>query len=321
MGNTAIQVEGLGKRYRIGQLQSYKALRDTLTDAMAAPFRAASSIVRGGRRSRSGQESNNSIWAVKDVSFEINHGEVVGIIGRNGAGKSTLLKLLSRITEPTLGSATIHGRVGCLLEVGTGFHPELTGRENTYLNGAILGMKKAEIDRNFDEIVAFAEVEKFIDTPVKHYSSGMYLRLAFAVAAHLELLDVLGQVARRHAHVDVLVPGQGVELLDPGLHVVLRDPFALGDRRQVDLVDHAAVVLQRSGRDVQAQRHLRRRDGQPEPPLHHDLRLGRPHPGHGGRGVPAGEDVGDARRLRHVVTPPTLRGRRCRAGGGIPRAG
>ena len=143
------------------------------------------SIVRGRRRSRSGQEPDNSIWAVKDVSFEINHGEVVGIIGRNGAGKSTLLKLLSRITEPTLGSATIHGRVGCLLEVGTGFHPELTGRENTYLNGAILGMKKAEIDRNFDEIVAFAEVEKFIDTPVKHYSSGMYLRLAFAVAAHL----------------------------------------------------------------------------------------------------------------------------------------
>lgn len=186
MGNTAIQAEGLGKRYRIGQLQSYKTLRDTLTDAVAAPFRAARSIAGGRGLRRSGQEPSNSIWAVKDVSFEINHGEVVGIIGRNGAGKSTLLKLLSRITEPTTGSATIHGRVGCLLEVGTGFHPELTGRENTYLNGAILGMKKAEIDRNFDEIVAFAEVEKFIDTPVKHYSSGMYLRLAFAVAAHLE---------------------------------------------------------------------------------------------------------------------------------------
>ena len=127
-----------------------------------------------------------SLWALRDVSFEVKRGEVVGIIGRNGAGKSTLLKILSRITEPTAGWADIHGRVGSLLEVGTGFHPELTGWENTYLNGAILGMRKAEIDRKFDEIVAFAEMEKFIDTPVKHYSSGMHVRLAFAVAAHLE---------------------------------------------------------------------------------------------------------------------------------------
>jgi lipopolysaccharide transport system ATP-binding protein len=131
-------------------------------------------------------ELNETIWALKDVSFEVKQGEVVGIIGRNGAGKSTLLKILSRITEPTKGLAEIHGRVGSLLEVGTGFHSELTGRENIYLNGAILGMKRAEINRKFDEIVAFAEVEKFVDTPVKHYSSGMYLRLAFAVAAHLE---------------------------------------------------------------------------------------------------------------------------------------
>ena len=127
-----------------------------------------------------------TLWALKDVSFEVKHGEVVGIIGRNGAGKSTLLKILSRITEPTSGRAEIHGRVGSLLEVGTGFHPELTGRENIYLNGAILGMKQAEIERKFDEIVAFAEIEKFLDTPVKRYSSGMYVRLAFAVAAHLE---------------------------------------------------------------------------------------------------------------------------------------
>ncbi len=135
---------------------------------------------------RSSVVCNDTIWALKDVSFEVKHGEVVGIIGRNGAGKTTLLKILSRITEPTEGRAEIHGRVGSLLEVGTGFHPELTGRENIYLNGAILGMKKAEIDRKFDEIVAFAEIEKFLDTPVKHYSSGMYVRLAFAVAAHLE---------------------------------------------------------------------------------------------------------------------------------------
>jgi lipopolysaccharide transport system ATP-binding protein len=137
-------------------------------------------------RAPSADDPQDTIWALKDISFQVRPGEVVGIIGRNGAGKSTLLKVLSQITDPTSGSATIYGRVGSLLEVGTGFHPELTGRENTYLNGAILGMKKIEIDRSFDEIVAFAEIEKFLDTPVKHYSSGMYVRLAFAVAAHLE---------------------------------------------------------------------------------------------------------------------------------------
>src|SRR6266480_6383227 len=174
MSDIAIRVENLGKMFRIGgKSERYKTFRDTL----AGFFRKT-----GARR----QAKDEPFWALKDVSFEIKRGEVVGVIGRNGAGKSTLLKVLSRITEPTKGSAEIHGRVGSLLEVGTGFHPELTGRENVYLNGAILGMHRSEIEKKFDEIVAFAEVEKFIDTPVKHYSSGMYLRLAFAVAAHLE---------------------------------------------------------------------------------------------------------------------------------------
>lgn len=186
MSNIAIRVENLGKRYRIGVREPYKTLRDTITDAMYAPFRAVASTLNGRRSAVTSQSSDSFVWALRDVSFEIKRGEVVGIIGRNGAGKSTLLKILSRITEPTEGYAEIHGRVGSLLEVGTGFHPELTGRENIYLNGAILGMKRREMDRKFDEIIAFAEVEKFIDTPIKHYSSGMYLRLAFAVAAHLE---------------------------------------------------------------------------------------------------------------------------------------
>jgi ABC-type polysaccharide/polyol phosphate transport system ATPase subunit len=189
MNDIAIHVENLGKQYRIGERQRYKALRDTLSYALYAPFRAAASFLNGhnGHRSiASNRSSNNDLWALKDISFEIKKGEVVGIIGRNGAGKSTLLKILSRITKPTKGYVRIQGRIGSLLEVGTGFHPELTGRENIYLNGAIIGMRKREIDRKFDEIVAFAEIEKFIDTPVKFYSSGMYVRLAFAVAAHLE---------------------------------------------------------------------------------------------------------------------------------------
>ena len=183
MSDVAIRAESIAKEYRIGELQdSYRTLRDVLAGAALGPVRAFRSLVRRG----SARQENEIIWALKDISFEVKNGEIVGLIGRNGAGKSTLLKILSRITEPTLGRARIHGRVGSLLEVGTGFHPELSGRENTYLNGAILGMKKAEIKRKFDEIVAFAEVERFVDTPVKHYSSGMYLRLAFAVAAHLE---------------------------------------------------------------------------------------------------------------------------------------
>jgi len=181
MSDIAIRAEHLGKRYRIGKRERYQTLRDTLTEAATAPFRWLRR-----RAPANAEAAPDHIWALKDVSFEIPRGEVVGIIGRNGAGKSTLLKVLSRITEPTEGQAEIHGRVGSLLEVGTGFHNELTGRENIYLNGAILGMPKAEIARKFDEIVAFAEIEKFLDTPVKHYSSGMYMRLAFAVAAHLE---------------------------------------------------------------------------------------------------------------------------------------
>ncbi len=185
MSNLAIKVEGLGKEYRIGAApERYKTFRDAIIRTATGPFRRARELLRGGAYGASGLDQ--TIWALKDVSFEVNHGDVVGIIGRNGAGKSTLLKILSRITEPTTGRIDLYGRVGALLEVGTGFHPELTGRENVYLNAAILGMHRVEIDRKFDEIVAFAEVEKFIDTPVKHYSSGMGLRLGFAVAAHLE---------------------------------------------------------------------------------------------------------------------------------------
>jgi len=184
MGDIAIRIVGLGKQFRIGKQERYRAFRDTLTDAFTAPFKRAYGLLRGNAAAAS--NLNETIWALKEVSFEVKKGEVIGIIGRNGAGKSTLLKILSRITEPTEGRAEIYGRVGALLEVGTGFHPELTGRENIYLNGAILGMSRAEINRKFDEIVTFAEVEKFIDTPVKHYSSGMGLRLGFSVAAHLE---------------------------------------------------------------------------------------------------------------------------------------
>jgi homopolymeric O-antigen transport system ATP-binding protein len=183
MSNIAIRVDRLFKQYKIGLARwRHDTLRDQISHGWSSLFRV------NGHDSALGSESNSAatIWALKDVSFEINHGEVMGIIGRNGAGKSTLLKILSRITEPTAGRAEIFGRVGSLLEVGTGFHQELTGRENIYLNGAILGMKKWEIDKKFDEIVAFSEVDQFIDTPVKRYSSGMHVRLAFAVAAHLD---------------------------------------------------------------------------------------------------------------------------------------
>ena len=173
MTEAVIYAEGLGKRYRVGERERYLALRDVISNAVRW---------RNWRKGR----PKDFVWAVRDVSFDVKRGEVVGLIGRNGAGKTTLLKLLARITRPTSGRAELHGRIGSLLEVGTGFHPELTGRENIFLSGAILGMSKAEIQRKFDEIVAFAEVVRFIDTPLKHFSSGMQMRLAFAVAAHLE---------------------------------------------------------------------------------------------------------------------------------------
>lgn len=185
MSDTAIRVQNLGKRYRIGErVEPGGLLVDQIVRSVKRPFQQAAK--RLNRTNANGESDPAQIWALRDVSFEIAHGEAIGIIGRNGAGKSTLLKILARITKPTTGRADLYGRVGSLLEVGTGFHPELTGRENIFLNGAMLGMHRAEIKRKFDEIVAFAEVEQFIDTPVKHYSSGMAVRLAFAVAAHLE---------------------------------------------------------------------------------------------------------------------------------------
>jgi lipopolysaccharide transport system ATP-binding protein len=185
MPDNAIVADHVSKLYQLGaRARARQSFREKLTDAFTAPYRLARDLV--SRSSGNNSRKPETIWALHDISFQIGRGEVVGLIGRNGAGKSTLLKILSRITEPTRGWVEIRGRVGSLLEVGTGFHPELSGRENVFLNGAILGMKRAEIQRKFDEIVAFAEIERFIDTAVKHYSSGMYLRLAFAVAAHLE---------------------------------------------------------------------------------------------------------------------------------------
>jgi lipopolysaccharide transport system ATP-binding protein len=186
MGDAAIRVENLSKQYRIGQAERYKTLRDSIMDTVYAPFRGLAALAQTKQEHKDNRDADRTIWALRDVSFTIDTGETLGIIGRNGAGKSTLLKVISRITEPTRGAIDLYGRVGSLLEVGTGFHPELTGRENIFLNGAILGMRKAETERKFDEIVAFSEIEKFIDTPVKYYSTGMYMRLAFSVAAHLE---------------------------------------------------------------------------------------------------------------------------------------
>src|ERR1700676_3025759 len=251
---TVIQAERLGKRYRRGAIMQRGMLRDTLTQALRSPL----SVLK-----RPAQET---FWALKDVSLQVGEGEVLGLIGRNGAGKTTLLKVLSRITRPTEGWAEIRGKVRSLLEVGTGFHPELTGRENTYLSGSILGMGKREIDRKFDEIVAFAEIEKFIETPVKHYSSGMYVRLALAVAAHLEpeillvdevlavgdinfqkkCLGKMGDVARagrtvvlvshqlnqirRLCHRAVWVDGGKIRLLGPAHDVVSMYEFAMRSR-------------------------------------------------------------------------------------------
>ena len=186
MSDVAIRVTGLSKRYRIGVRERHTTLRDVLAKTFAARFKRLGRFPGVDRDGSNGSSDEEWVWALRDISLEVRQGEVLGIIGRNGAGKSTLLKILSRITDPTVGEAEVHGRLGALLEVGTGFHPELTGRENIYLHGAILGMKRSEITRRFDEIVTFAGIGAFLDTPVKRYSSGMYVRLAFAVAAHFE---------------------------------------------------------------------------------------------------------------------------------------
>jgi ABC-type polysaccharide/polyol phosphate transport system ATPase subunit len=183
MSDVAIRLRGIGKQYRLGPNGPYGTLRDAISRAATAPLRALRGRPAGGPLE---PDPRAELWALRDVTLDIPRGEVVGVVGRNGAGKTTLMRILSGITEPTEGFAELHGRVGSLLELGTGFHAELTGRENVYLSGAIIGMRKREIDRKFDEIVAFAEIERFIDTPVKRYSAGMFVRLAFAVAAHLE---------------------------------------------------------------------------------------------------------------------------------------
>jgi lipopolysaccharide transport system ATP-binding protein len=228
MSDVIIRVQGLGKRYRIRhqQPERYRALRDVIADKVQRIFRPRQ---RGTKESPSVED----FWALKDVSFEVQRGDVVGIIGRNGAGKSTLLKILSRITEPSEGCAQLDGRIASLLEVGTGFHPELTGRENIFLNGAILGMSRGEIKRKFDEIVTFAEVEKFLDTPVKRYSSGMYVRLAFAVAVHLEM-EVLV--------VDEVLAVGDVEFQKKCLAKIKN--LAKGNKRTVLFVSHNMAAIQ-----------------------------------------------------------------------------
>jgi lipopolysaccharide transport system ATP-binding protein len=256
MSNVAIRIENLGKRYKIGvKREKYYTLRDSLMNALTYPFRG-----RRQERPDQGHPQEDFFWALKDVSLEINHGDIIGIIGRNGAGKSTLLKILSRITEPTEGQAEIFGRVGSLLEVGTGFHPELTGRENIFLNGVIMGMTRAEVQRNFDEIVAFAEIEKFLDTPVKHYSSGMYVRLAFAVAAHLDpeilLVDevlAVGDAAFQKKCLgkmeDIAKGGRTVLFVSHNMGAVgsLCNKAVLFENGALALQDETIIVLERYG--------------------------------------------------------------------------
>ena len=240
MARYSVEVDHIGKRYRIGAApQQYTTLRETVTGFLKNP----------GSRLHAKMNDSNSFWALKDVSFNVEEGKAIGIIGRNGAGKSTLLKILSRVTEPTEGTALIHGRVGSLLEVGTGFHPELTGRENIFLNGAILGMKHAEIEKKLDEIIAFSEVDKFVDTPVKRYSSGMYLRLAFAVAAHLdpEILVVDEVLAVGDAEFqrkclgkmsDVANQGRTVLFVSHNMSAIMRLT------QQTVVLEHGRVVMQ-----------------------------------------------------------------------------
>lgn len=258
--SVAIRVENLGKQFRIGsRQQKYVTMRDTLAHAFVAPFKRVTGLLRGD--SSAASNLTETFWALKDVSFEVNRGEVIGIIGHNGAGKSTLLKILTRITEPTEGTARIRGRVSSLLEVGTGFHPELTGRENVYLNAAILGMTRSEIESKFDEIVAFAETEKFVDTPVKHYSSGMYLRLAFAVAAHLEpeILLIDEVLAVGDANFQKKCLGKMSQIADQGRTVL----FVSHNMPSIQTLCSRAVLLS-SGRLVY--------DGTPQDTIDHYLK-------------------------------------------------
>jgi lipopolysaccharide transport system ATP-binding protein len=255
MSQLAIRIERIGKRYHIArQGPRYSTLRDTLADAITAPMRSLLA-----RRNGAGREpaSRNHVWAVHDVSFDVRQGEVVGIIGRNGAGKSTLLKIIAGIVAPTTGRAGVRGRVGSLLEVGTGFHPELSGRDNVYLAGAVLGMHRAEIARKFDEIVAFAEVEQFINEPVKHYSSGMYMRLAFAVAAHLEpeilLVDEVLAVGDVEFQKRVLGKMQSVGNLGRTVLFVSHNmPAVLRLCPRVILLDKGGVAMDGPAEDVTA---------------------------------------------------------------------
>src|SRR4051794_38661616 len=266
-GEIVIRAEGLGKRYDIGHTvgrERYVALRVVLARGARGVWRRTADMLRG--RAVIPGDSVEEFWALRDVSFEVKRGDVLGIVGRNGAGKSTLLKILSRITEPSEGRVTIRGRVASLLEVGTGFHPELTGRENVYLNGAILGMTRTEIRRKFDEIVAFAEIERFLDTPVKRYSSGMYVRLAFAVAAHLEpeilvidevlavgdiefqrkCLGKMGEVSRREGRTVLFVShnmGAVVSLCRSAIFLDAGRIAAAGDAERV-IQSYAASVLE-----------------------------------------------------------------------------
>jgi lipopolysaccharide transport system ATP-binding protein len=251
MAGPAVSVQGLGKRYRIGEHLTYDVLTEALGEALKAPVRWA----RNPRAFRRRRAEHEIVWALRDVSFEMNTGEIVGIIGRNGAGKSTLLKILSRITQPTEGMVEVRGSLRALLEVGTGFHPELTGRENIYLNGAILGQTRVETDRKFDEIVAFAGVESFIDTPVKRYSSGMGVRLAFAIAAHLdpEVLLVDEVLAVGDAEFQKKCLGRMEEAGSQGRTVIFVSHSMASVLRlcpRVILLDHGRVIADGKARDV-----------------------------------------------------------------------
>lgn len=280
MDHSIIRCEQLSKKFLLhGPQSSYKTLRESLTQAAAAPFKQAARLLR--RPSPPDEDNPDTLWALKDINFEIAQGEVVGIIGRNGAGKSTLLKILSRITEPTAGFADVYGRVGSLLEVGTGFHPELTGRENLYLSGAILGMKRSEIRQKEDEIVAFAEIDRFLDTPVKHYSSGMYLRLAFSVAAHLNpnilLVDevlAVGDIAFQQkclnhmrsltrSGMTILLVSHNMAAIQSSCQraILLNKGRLLADGEPVEVINHFRQLIQDEGENQDGKRVIEAENG------------------------------------------------------------